>query len=393
MLSGQKSSWEVHYLSKEHLDGFDSYKYSAVDTNPLSIYIMHPFWNQVVKVCPKWVAPNLLTFVGFLFTLGAFFLLAYFDPHFYASSRDHPEAPPIPNVVFLIAAIAIFIAYTLDGIDGKQARRTQTSGPVGELFDHGLDSWTAVLIPTSLYSVFGRSEHSIAPIRLYFVLWNVFLNFYISHWEKYNTRVLNLPWGYDISMLMTVLIFLVTGTWGYALWKFDLWFGINAGDILELFFYLSAILWNIPTVLYNIYLSYKNRTGKLLSFSEAMRPLVPVFSCFIIGSFGVLSSPSGVVATHPRLLYFMTGTLFSNICCRLIVSQMSNTRCDASNWLLLPLAISAILSTTTKGYDAVILYILTAIVLVAHVHYGACVVRQMCRHFRIYCFRIRKPDD
>jgi phosphatidylglycerophosphate synthase len=26
---------------------------------------------------------------------------------------------------------------SLDAIDGKQARRTQTSGPLGELFDHG----------------------------------------------------------------------------------------------------------------------------------------------------------------------------------------------------------------------------------------------------------------
>lgn len=39
----------------------------------------------------------------------------------------------------------------LDGIDGKQARRTGTSGPLGELFDHGLDSWSSVLIPVFMY--------------------------------------------------------------------------------------------------------------------------------------------------------------------------------------------------------------------------------------------------
>lgn len=42
-----------------------------------------------------------------------------------------------------------------DGIDGKQARRTQTCGPLGELFDHGLDSWSTMFITTALYSVFG----------------------------------------------------------------------------------------------------------------------------------------------------------------------------------------------------------------------------------------------
>lgn len=60
-----------------------------------------------------WVAPNLLTFTGFLFTLASFILLSYFDPEFYASSRDHPEWPPIPNWVFLVAAFNIFLSYTL----------------------------------------------------------------------------------------------------------------------------------------------------------------------------------------------------------------------------------------------------------------------------------------
>uniref|UniRef100_A0A3P8TJK2 Uncharacterized protein n=1 Tax=Amphiprion percula TaxID=161767 RepID=A0A3P8TJK2_AMPPE len=37
------------YVTQEQLAGFDKYKYSAVDSNPLSVYVMHPFWNFVVK--------------------------------------------------------------------------------------------------------------------------------------------------------------------------------------------------------------------------------------------------------------------------------------------------------------------------------------------------------
>ncbi|CAF4381810.1 unnamed protein product, partial [Rotaria magnacalcarata] len=29
----------------------------------------------------------------------------------------------------------------VDGMDGKQARRTKSSSALGELFDHGVDSW------------------------------------------------------------------------------------------------------------------------------------------------------------------------------------------------------------------------------------------------------------
>lgn len=104
-----------------------------------------------------------------------------------------------------------------DGVDGKQARRTGTSGPLGELFDHGLDSYTAALIPSAVFSVFGRSiKYSISPFRMYFLMWNVMMNFYYSHFEKYNTGILFLPWGYDFSMWGTILTFLITGVSNYC---------------------------------------------------------------------------------------------------------------------------------------------------------------------------------
>uniref|UniRef100_A0A674G809 Selenoprotein I n=1 Tax=Taeniopygia guttata TaxID=59729 RepID=A0A674G809_TAEGU len=40
----------MEYVSPEQLAGFSKYKYSAVDSNPLSLYVMHPFWNAVVKL-------------------------------------------------------------------------------------------------------------------------------------------------------------------------------------------------------------------------------------------------------------------------------------------------------------------------------------------------------
>jgi len=93
----------------------------------------------------------------------------------------------------------------IDGLDGKQARRTSTSGPLGELFDHGLDSWTTVFIPTALYSIFGRDDpNTIQPIRMYYICIMVFINFYLAHWEKYNTGVLYLPWSYDFSMVVSL---------------------------------------------------------------------------------------------------------------------------------------------------------------------------------------------
>ena len=41
---------ETNYLETEHLNGFDNYKYSSIDTSPISTYITHPFWEWCVKV-------------------------------------------------------------------------------------------------------------------------------------------------------------------------------------------------------------------------------------------------------------------------------------------------------------------------------------------------------
>lgn len=160
---------------------------------------MHICFRFLRQFFPKWIAPNLITFVGFLFTALNFIILTWYDWNFYAST-GYEATTPIPNWFWALAAFNIFLAYTLDGIDGKQARRIGLAGPLGELFDHGLDSYTAPLIPACLYSIFGRGPSSIPPIRMYYIVWMVLFNFFISHFEKYNTGVLYLPWGYDFGM-------------------------------------------------------------------------------------------------------------------------------------------------------------------------------------------------
>ncbi|KAK4885714.1 hypothetical protein RN001_001985 [Aquatica leii] len=387
---------EKEYLTSEQLIGFEHYKYSCKDTSPLSKYVMHPYWNRVVEYCPKWVAPNLLTFMGFIFAIAIFFLFTIADYYFLASDTEHPEVLPLPKWTFTVAAVSLFIAYTLDGIDGKQARRTGSSSPLGELFDHGIDSYTASLIPIAVYSVFGRgTAFSINSVHFYFLLWNVLVNFHLCHWEKYNTGVLFLPWGYDITMCCTVLTFILSGIWGNELWQFVLPGDITIGKMLEVLIYGTALFSNLPTVLWNVYLSYKERTGYMRSLPEALRPFVPVVIFFIICVIWVLNSPSNILQSDPRPVYFFTGTIFSNICCRLIVAQMSSSRSEIFNWLLFPTAALAFLSIVSKSaqFEIGLAYALCVLSALAHIHYAYCVVRQMCRHFRIYCFSLRQHTD
>ncbi|XP_058061160.1 ethanolaminephosphotransferase 1 isoform X2 [Anopheles bellator] len=382
----------IKYLNEAHLKGFEKYKYNCVDTSILSVYVMHPFWNKVVLLCPRWVAPNLLTFTGFMLTVVNFFLIGYYDRDFKAATET---SHTVPNWVWLLAAINLFVAYTLDGIDGKQARRTGTSGPLGELFDHGLDSYSAVLIPIYVFSIFG--SHDLPPVRMFFITLNVFLNFYLPHVEKYITGIMFLPWGYDFVMWGVSITLAITGIFGAEFWQIPV-FGMKPCHIFELTLYVSAIITSHPIIITNIYKSYRDKTGKMRSFKEAIRPLVPLASLFVLCTLWVLLSRNGIIDMEPRLYFVMCGTLFSNICCRLIVSQMSDTRADLWNALLNLLCVTVafgILPYTSLGlpeldidFERYLLYALTFFVTIAHLHYGAGVVQEMCHHFRIRCFKI-----
>ena len=71
------------------------------------------------------------------------------------------------------------------------------------------------------------------------------------------------------------------------------------------------------------------------------------------------------------------GAVFSNICCQLIVAQMSNTRCELFSWLLIPVTIfvtAALALPVELNMELTLLYALTAFTVLAHIHYGVCLV-------------------
>ncbi|CAD7079801.1 unnamed protein product [Hermetia illucens] len=387
----------MKYLSETHLKGFDRYKYNSIDTSFLSVYIMHPFWNECVKIVPRWVAPNLLTFSGFLLTILNFLIIGYFDWGFDAANGDKNT---VPRYIWLIAAINIFVAYTLDGIDGKQARRTGTSGPLGELFDHGVDSYSSVLVPIYMFSLFGTLD--LPPIRMFFVIWNVFLNFYLSHFEKYNTGVMFLPWGYDFTMWGVTLTLFASWCFGPEIWRHRLPYGIVPARVFEFILISSGLVTSHPIIIKNIYNSYRKRTGKMRPILEALRPLYPFGLLFVITTLWVWYSRNQILDLEPRIMFVLFGTIFSNISCRLIVAQMSDTRTDAWNALMWPLCFVAFMSCVpvdellgfapiTVHTERWMVYMLTTFATFAHIHYGHGIVREMCDHFNIKCFRITKP--
>ena len=81
--------------------------------------------------CPKWVAPNLLTAVGFAHAIAAYVLLLTHSPGLDGEA---------PSWVYFACAAMLFVYQTMDGMDGKQARRVRAGSPLGEVVDHGADA-------------------------------------------------------------------------------------------------------------------------------------------------------------------------------------------------------------------------------------------------------------
>ena len=49
---------------------------------------------------------------------------------------------------------------------------------------------------------------------MYGIVWVALACFYASHWEKYNTGVLFLPWAYDFAMVSGSVLFVMAGIFG-----------------------------------------------------------------------------------------------------------------------------------------------------------------------------------
>ncbi|XP_022818344.1 ethanolaminephosphotransferase 1-like isoform X2 [Spodoptera litura] len=386
--------FDYKYLSKEEIKGFNKYKYSAIDTSPLSKYVMHPTWNTVVKFIPKSIAPNLITFAGFLCMVIAVVTLSVYDYDFYAVGGRPGVVgyqSEVPNWVFTMCGVLIFLAYNLDGIDGKQARRIGVSGPLGELFDHGLDSFIVFLVPYSLVSVYGRDqEYSVSCFRGLLIVISVVMNFYVSHCEKYNTGVLYLPWSYDLSMWVSALLFLFAGAYGPEFYKYYVFGDVTFTQALEAVIHCMGFITTYPVAVYNVYLSNKNRTGKRYPILQATKPIWSMLVMTGATIYWAVQSPNNVIEVYPRAFIFMFGTLFSNISCRLIIAEMSHSRCELLSWMTWPLLGGMVMSLCQPQLEAIILHLLSALFLFTHVHYGICVVRQICNHFKINCFTVPK---
>lgn len=152
---------------------------------------MKIFWNPVatylVSKTPDYVAPNTLTMIGFVHAIAPMVIMYCF-----CGMAMYGDLP----LWFLILQFYCFLMYRmLDEMDGKQARKTGNSSPLGLIFDHGCDCFAAGIS----IICFGRALQVGNNIlgQIYYI--GLYSSFHFTTLEEYYTGILYLGPGNGVS--------------------------------------------------------------------------------------------------------------------------------------------------------------------------------------------------
>jgi len=200
------SSWsedatdqEGHVLTLDGISQIAHHKYVAGQYTHLD-NVCNPYWTQLTEqLLPTWMAPNVVTSIGGLACLASYLVTWYYLPQFEpmtiqggsSGGGGDDDFDTVPPQLLWFNGIAVFLYFTLDCMDGKQARRTNSSSPLGQLFDHGVDCFANL----SQLSVC-QSFLLMGPSRGY--LWShlgLQWAFFAPQWEEYYTGILQSSYG------------------------------------------------------------------------------------------------------------------------------------------------------------------------------------------------------
>mmetsp|Transcript_4312 Transcript_4312/g.11641 ORF Transcript_4312/g.11641 Transcript_4312/m.11641 type:complete len:409 (+) Transcript_4312:73-1299(+) len=174
-----------NFLTEEGLRQLTKFKYTAGSYTTLDLFLNH-WWLFVAKFVPKWVSPNAITLSGLVGVLLAVLLTALVR-------QGEPETYINGHAVHFFAAAMVFAYQTLDAVDGKHARNTGQSTPLGAVFDHGCDalvmSFNAMLVEMQTSDPAADAQ-DLSPVVGSLGALMPMLSFFAGQWEHYHTGVI-----------------------------------------------------------------------------------------------------------------------------------------------------------------------------------------------------------
>ena len=306
------------YIPKERFSSIRSYKYKSSDSSISYKYFMSPLCDYLVNFFPTWLAPNVITISGFFLNLLYFLITGYYTKF---------KGGFIPPWACFFSAFCYLLYMILDNIDGKQARRTKSSSPLGLLFDHGTDACTTFFITCGLGAIL-----ALETIYQYILLWiMIIVPFYLNNWEEYVTGVMSLPIINGINEGTFVIVFLecLTGCIGqdYLNKKEYIIFGKHI-----LFNTFISSLACGAGIFFGIISIFKVR--QLESKEKRINALIDVFPFiyFLAGFFCIIYlTDSKISENYPQLLLVSFGFQFAKMLGLLQLAHLMGIRYNPYN--------------------------------------------------------------
>lgn len=386
------------YIGQHGVATLHKYKYSGVDHSLVAKYILQPFWTRCVTFFPLWMPPNMITLTGFVFLLISALLGYIYSPRL-------DTAPP--RWVHLAHGLLLFLYQTFDAVDGKQARRTNSSSPLGELFDHGCDALACAFEALAFGSTImcGRST---------FWFWVIAaIPFYFATWEHFFTNTLILPIinGPTEGLMLIYVCHWLTFFLGAEWWAQDFrksipLFGwvpflpeIPVYGIVLVLMVAFAVIPTLSSNISNVQKVVQAKKGSLILAFAMLFPFGVLMAGVLIWSY---LSPSDIMRNYPHLLVTGTGFAFGFLVGRMILAHL----CDepkglktgmCMSLLFLPLAIAnALTAKLNDGAplidEQVVLVFYCLFTVSLYLHFATSVIHEITSALGIYCFRITRKE-
>jgi len=338
---------EYRYLTPKSIQALKDFQYNGVDHSLLYKHVLSPLAGFLVDhATPSTIAPNTITLFGFSFMIAVFLIMNHYCPTLDHCSVDNH----VPEYIFLLNGMALLIYQTLDNMDGKQARKTGSSSPLGLFFDHGLDACNVIIGTINTLCVF-----AIKPDDWFCIFTFTFctmLPFYVSTWEEYYTHKLVLPVinGASEGVFLSAAFSFVSWWWGQEIWQgtavYDAmvdyvpftssileWMpvpvpadGIQNLTLLSILF----VICTMQEIGIKIFFVVKNHGFKTIINLAPIIVLV-VMSCLI-----VKSNPD-IFLHNQRICLALVGLIFVEMTTALMIDHMTRRKYDSFRNTLCPL--------------------------------------------------------
>ncbi|EJD74008.1 hypothetical protein LOAG_18617 [Loa loa] len=381
-----RNAWEDYLegdcqLRVAQMDRLREHKYSVVDISWLDEYCMKRFWEYVVQFYPMWIAPNVITMSGFFINLVTVLILACFsyDAKIAASSWAYFQA-----------ALGVFLYQTLDATDGKQARRTGSSSPLGELLDHGCDAMSQVLVTLNIcYAMLLGQERYV----VLFVTVSSVVLFYCAHWSTYCTGRLKFA-KFDVTeaQITILIVLLVTSIFGTGFWT-EQFLHISL-KYVAIFISSLMCMSQIGDYLVDVVTGGVGKNGSTVADTSVLSPLIPLL--MMITPFCMIYSKSvtTVYDDHITLFALCLGAVSTKATMRLILAHMSRSELAMWDWIYL----SPLMMMLNQYYDMPMneFYLLLCATVYAYASlslYCVMIIRQLCAHLRVNCFSLKPLNE